>query len=53
LEAEARRRLAKMIPDGEKLGQVDFVIRNDGSLSGLKTQVEALWASLQRRASAL
>lgn len=47
LEAEARRRLAQMIPDQDKLSQVDFVLHNDGSLAYLRDQVTTLWATLQ------
>ena len=43
LEAEARRRLAQMIPDGDKVHRVDYVLRNDGTLDSLRHQVERLW----------
>ncbi len=46
LEAEARRRLAQMIPDDLKIGQVDFVVKNVGSLAELREQVGAVWAAL-------
>jgi len=46
-EAEARQRLARMIPDEEKLGRVDFVLRNDGTVEELEVQVEAMWAELK------
>lgn len=46
LEAEARRRLAQMIPDEAKVGLVDFVLDNDGSLEELRAKVEAVWAAL-------
>ena len=39
LEAEARRRLARMIPDEEKAAECDFVIENDGTLSELRVRV--------------
>ena len=43
LEAEARRRLAQMIPDGDKVQRVDYVLRNDSTLDHLRSQVERLW----------
>ena len=51
LEAEARRRLAQMIPDAEKLGRADFVVSNVSSLETLRMQVEAVWAALRQDAS--
>jgi dephospho-CoA kinase len=53
LEAEARRRLAQMIPDAEKLAEADFIVRNDGSLAELQQQADRLWVYLLKRASAL
>ena len=47
LEAEARRRLSRMIPDEQKAGQCDFVIRNDRTLYELKAEVSQLWQQLQ------
>jgi dephospho-CoA kinase len=47
LAAEARRRLAQMIPDADKLTRVDRVIHNDGTLSELEDQVDAAWVWLQ------
>ncbi len=47
LEAEAKRRLAQMIPDEDKISQVDFVISNVGSLAELREQVEVVWAALR------
>ncbi len=47
LEAEARRRLAQMIPDAGKVGRVDFVVDNAGSLEALRKQVQAVWAALR------
>ena len=46
LEAEARRRLAQMIPDGDKVHLVDYVLRNDSTLDSLLHQVERLWSHL-------
>lgn len=42
LEAEALRRLARMIPDKVKAIECDFVIANTGSLEALRTQVVAV-----------
>ena len=47
LEADARSRLAKMIPDDRKAVQCDFVIMNDGTLDRLREQVDKVWAKLQ------
>ena len=47
LEAEAHRRLAQMIPDAEKVGRVDFVVSNAGSLEALRQQVQAVWTALR------
>lgn len=46
LEAEARRRLAQMIPDGDKVHRADYVLRNDSTLDHLESQVARLWLSL-------
>jgi dephospho-CoA kinase len=46
LEAEARRRLAQMIPDGDKVHRADYVLRNDSTLDALESQVDRLWHSL-------
>jgi dephospho-CoA kinase len=47
-EDEARRRLARMIPDEEKVARVDFVVSNDGSLAELEAQVDTLWTALNK-----
>jgi dephospho-CoA kinase len=47
LEAEARRRLAQMIPDEVKAAECDYVVRNDGSLEELQEQVRVVWAALR------
>ena len=46
LEAEARRRLARMIPDAVKAPQCDFVIENNGSVKELQENVRAVWEEL-------
>lgn len=46
LAAEARRRLAHVIPDEVKAAQMDAVIHNDGTLDQLQQQVTELWARL-------
>ena len=46
--AEAKRRLAQMIPDEAKARQCDFVLVNDGTMQQLASQVEALWQNLIR-----
>jgi len=46
LEVEARRRLARMIPDDVKAPQCDFVIENGGSLEELKGRVLRVWEEL-------
>ena len=46
LEQEARRRLARMIPDETKASQCDYVIQNEGTLDELSQQVNEMWASL-------
>jgi dephospho-CoA kinase len=47
LEAEARRRLARIIADDKKAVQCDFVITNDGSLQRLREQVVKIWGKLK------
>ncbi len=48
LEIEARRRLARMIPDDVKAPQCDFVVANDGSLEDLRLRVFEIWQQLLR-----
>jgi dephospho-CoA kinase len=47
LEAEARRRLARMIPDEVKARECDFTIQNTGTVEELRAQVHELWAQLR------
>ena len=51
LEAEARRRLSRMIPDEVKARECDFVICNEGSLGELRAQVEGVWARFSDKIS--
>ncbi len=48
-EADARRRLRRQMPDGEKARFCDYVLRNDGSLPELERKVEELWPRLVGR----
>lgn len=47
LEAEARRRLARQIPDENKRALCDYVLTNDGDEAGLGWQVDQLWPILR------
>ena len=47
LESEARRRLARMIPDEVKAPQCDFVLANDASLVDLGQSTRLLWTRLE------
>jgi dephospho-CoA kinase len=46
LAAEARRRMAKQIPDTEKEEMSDFILPNDGTMEALEELVEELWEML-------
>ena len=46
LAAEARRRLARMIPDADKAPRCDFVIENEGTLEHLEERVQQVWLAL-------
>ena len=44
---DARIRLARQMPDGEKAARADFVIENTGDLANLRAQVESVWQKLK------
>lgn len=48
--ADARRRLAHQIDDTHKAPLCDYILRNDSSLTGLQSQVDALWPTLVQQA---
>ena len=50
LADEARRRLARQMPDAQKAAAAEYVLANDGSIEELAQRVDALWAKLQARA---
>lgn len=45
-EADARARIAAQAPLEDKLAVADYVVRNDGDLDALDTQVRELWQAL-------
>lgn len=47
LEAEARRRLARQVPDDQKAALCDYVLTNDGAVAELEWQVDQLWPILR------
>jgi len=47
LAADARSRLARQVPDEQKIPLCDFVIDNAGSLTELEEQVDELWPLLE------
>ncbi len=47
LAAEARRRLARQMPDAQKAAMCEDVLRNDGDVDELQMQVDALWGRLR------
>jgi len=47
LEDEARRRLARQIPDEQKSVLCDYILTNNGALAELEWQVDHLWPILQ------
>lgn len=50
LTAEARRRLARQLPDDEKARRADYILVNNGSLDDLQQQVDQLWPKLEEAA---
>src|SRR5262249_35048520 len=46
LAEEVERRLAAQLPVAKKIGEANWVIRNQGSLDDLRQRVEAVWAEL-------
>jgi dephospho-CoA kinase len=47
IEAEARLRLARQIPDEQKSALCDYVLTNDGAETELEWQVDQLWPILR------
>jgi dephospho-CoA kinase len=47
IEADARLRLARQVPDAEKAAQADYVLDNSGDIGALRLQVDALWPRLR------
>ncbi len=45
--ADARIRLARQIPDAEKISRADYVLLNTGDRTALRAQVESLWERLR------
>ncbi len=52
-EADARRRMAHQIPDMEKAARADYVIDNNGDITSLKAQTQALWQRLKAESNNL
>lgn len=46
-EQEARRRLARQMPDEQKMALCDYVLTNDGAVTELEWQVDQLWPILR------
>lgn len=51
IAADARQRMARQMPDGEKVSRADYVLENAGDLAGLRQAVEQLWRRLKERAA--
>lgn len=47
LEDEARRRLARQVPDDQKMALCDYILTNDGPVTELEWQVDQLWPILR------
>jgi dephospho-CoA kinase len=52
-EADARRRMTHQIPDSEKAARSDYLIDNNGDISSLKAQTQALWQRLMAESNNL
>jgi dephospho-CoA kinase len=50
LEAEARRRIANQVETERNAARSDYVLINDGTVEGLRAQVDALWPVLKAAA---
>ncbi len=46
-EAEAIRRLARQMPDDQKMALCDYVLTNDGAVTELEWQIDQLWPILR------
>jgi dephospho-CoA kinase len=46
-EAEAMRRLARQMPDEQKMALCDYVLTNNGAINELEWQVDQLWPILR------
>jgi dephospho-CoA kinase len=46
-EADARSRLARQMPDAEKVRRADYVIENSGSMTALRAQADRVWSRLK------
>ncbi len=51
-EADAQRRMARQIPDAEKVGRADFVIENAGGPAELEARVSEVWEQLKAESTA-
>lgn len=47
--SEAHRRLARQLPDEQKLPYADYILTNNGSLGDLERDVEMVWSALLER----
>lgn len=47
-EADVRARMSRQASREERLARADFVVRNDGSLDELATQVDAAWDWIEK-----